>query len=406
LKLGYFIFACFFIIYQYALRVSTGVLLSHFQNTFSLSAYDLSLLSSAFYFGYLLFMLPTGIMIDRYGLHRIWQISLVLLIASCIAFALSHSFLSILIARFVMGVASSGIIVGAIALSIQIFPKRKGLFIGIVVSMCTIGIFIGQGPWSSLVDVLPHWQDVFWVSAIVGLAFLVYWTFMDHTCLLKNKSSNIKGILNVIKPLFRSRYFLILVFYIFILSAIEITFNVLWGPKFFAGIYHISITHAAYLNSILPVGNFIGALLIGLITDKLKKLRMLLITAGIITTALVTLIIYEKVKIPLPVCAFLLFMLGGLQSINVIVFSKISDHFHTLPKASVQSVVNIFNIAGGPLLQLLTGYIMTTQTSSIYQQIDSNNIAHSLMVIPLLMLVATALIWALPHNPLVKSKRS
>jgi surface polysaccharide O-acyltransferase-like enzyme len=99
-------------------------------------------------------------------------------------------------------------------------------------------------------------------------------------------------------------------------------------------------------------------------------------------------------------------MLGGLQSINVIVFSKISDHFHTLPKASVQSVVNIFNIAGGPLLQLLTGYIMTTQTSSIYQQIDSNNIAHSLMVIPLLMLVATALIWALPHNPLVKSKRS
>ena len=78
----------FYVIYEYTVRVSDSVILPQLQVSFHLSSVHLSLLSSSYYLAYVLFMIPAGILIDRFGLYRAWAISMLVLTIGCVLFAL------------------------------------------------------------------------------------------------------------------------------------------------------------------------------------------------------------------------------------------------------------------------------------------------------------------------------
>ena len=71
-----FLSAWLFIILEYAIRVSDSVILPELSTQFNLIPSDLSLLSSAYYFTYVIFMIPAGMLIDRFGLYKVWILAI------------------------------------------------------------------------------------------------------------------------------------------------------------------------------------------------------------------------------------------------------------------------------------------------------------------------------------------
>ncbi|ODN41741.1 MFS transporter [Piscirickettsia litoralis] len=168
--------AWIFVIYEYAVRVSDSVILPSLSVHLSLSAAQLSGLSSAYYISYVLFMIPAGILIDRYGLHRTWLIAISLLILGCVLFAWAPSLTVLIIARILMGLGSNFAVIGTLALSIGF--KRKGLLIGLTMAFCMFGAFLGQGPWLFITNILGHWQLTYWLAAAIGCILLIVWAII------------------------------------------------------------------------------------------------------------------------------------------------------------------------------------------------------------------------------------
>ena len=108
-----------FVIYEYALRVSDGVVLPMIQAQFQLQASALSTLSSTYYFAYIISMVPAGLLIDRLGIYRAWLGALALVLIGALLFGSAHTFSMLIAARILMGVGSAFAVIGTFALALS-----------------------------------------------------------------------------------------------------------------------------------------------------------------------------------------------------------------------------------------------------------------------------------------------
>ncbi len=128
----------FYVAFEYTVRVSDSVILPQLQASFHLSAVHLSLLSSAYYITYVLFMVPAGILIDRFGLYRAWGAAIFILTLGCVLFALRLNFALLIIARILMGGGSAFAAIGVFALVLR--HKYSGFLIGVTMAVAMLGI--------------------------------------------------------------------------------------------------------------------------------------------------------------------------------------------------------------------------------------------------------------------------
>lgn len=61
----------FFVLFQFSLQLSTGVITKQLMYTFSLTAFETGLISAAYFVSYLNLQIPAGMMIDRIDPRRL-----------------------------------------------------------------------------------------------------------------------------------------------------------------------------------------------------------------------------------------------------------------------------------------------------------------------------------------------
>ncbi|WP_427914394.1 MFS transporter [Ramlibacter sp. MMS24-I3-19] len=99
-----FAFAYFF---SAVLRAVTATLAPTLTQEFALKAQDLGLLAGGFFFGFAATQLPLGTWLDRHGPKKVILSFVLVAVAGCLAFALAHSFWTLLAARVLCGVGVS-----------------------------------------------------------------------------------------------------------------------------------------------------------------------------------------------------------------------------------------------------------------------------------------------------------
>ncbi|QIG49587.1 MFS transporter [Nordella sp. HKS 07] len=93
---------------SYLLRAVNAVVAPDLVADFTLTPAQLGLLTSAYLLSFALFQLPLGILFDRYGPRRVQAALLTLAAGGCVLFALAPGFITLFLARAVIGLGFAG----------------------------------------------------------------------------------------------------------------------------------------------------------------------------------------------------------------------------------------------------------------------------------------------------------
>ncbi len=281
---------------EYFARVAPSVMVDDLTSTFHVSAFALGALSSFFYFAYVGMQIPVGVLVDRYGPHRLLTIMAAVCAVASFAFARSNYLYILDLSRFVMGFAASFAFVGALKLATTWFPASKfGLLAGLTQAIGMLGAAVGDAPLSFTVESLG-WRNTMIIIALifVALAILIGVIVRDRPeriargRIQTQKEGLLKGLWVVLK----NKQTWINGAFVGMLYAPTAAFAELWGPTFLHTKYGFAITFAAFANSLIFFGWAVGGPLVGFLSDYFTRRKPILIISSVFSLALLCFIIY------------------------------------------------------------------------------------------------------------------
>jgi len=146
------------------------------QGELHLSATQLGVLLSAFYYGYVVAMAPVGWLAERYGAHTMLGIGVTLWSAATLLTGLASSFAALLALRLLLGVGESAAFPCASKLLAQTVQVSR---LGIANGVLSFGYLLGPAVGTLLGGLLMTafgWRPVFMIFGALSLAWLWPWS--------------------------------------------------------------------------------------------------------------------------------------------------------------------------------------------------------------------------------------
>jgi MFS family permease len=155
------------------LRNSIGVIAPDLARELNLSATEIGLLSSVFFFSFAAAQIPVGIAIDRYGPKRTMVATGILAILGTVLFALAPSPGTLILSRALMGLGCSTFFMSPLAIYAQRFPaERFGVLTAIQMGFANIGTLAATAPLAASAAAFG-WRPSFLAVAAMTVAVAV-----------------------------------------------------------------------------------------------------------------------------------------------------------------------------------------------------------------------------------------
>ncbi|MGY2805590.1 MFS transporter [Bradyrhizobium sp. USDA 4506] len=161
---------------SYLFRTINALIASHLSSDTGLGTADLGLLTSVYFLVFATAQIPVGILLDRFGPRRVQSVLLLLAAAGAGLFAVSTGFLSLLIARAMIGLGVAAALTAGLKSIILWFPReRVGLLNGYMVMLGSLGAVTATAPVEHLLAWMG-WRQLFEVLAAAtgATAILIY----------------------------------------------------------------------------------------------------------------------------------------------------------------------------------------------------------------------------------------
>lgn len=355
--------SAFFI--EYFARVAPGVMIDSLMHDFNVQALALGSLSAFFYYTYVAMQIPVGILVDRFSLRWLLTSMILLCGLSCLVFASTTHLEIVALARLLMGFGASFAFVSALKVASLWFPAQKfGLLAGLTQALGMLGAAIGQMPMAYFV-VKFGWREtlIFIGSVMILLASLVAilvrdpQKFATQPTLSASKKNLMhtpwSGLCKVLKnpqswwnALFAG-----------LLFAPTAALAELWGIKFFRQSYHLSNEVAALAIGLIFIGWTIGGPLIGWISDRIKRRKIILILSACFSLLFASLALMLP-NLPLGILFSLLF-LYGLANTGVATAYAVASEINPLAVAGTSvAFANMASVIIGASFQPLIGWLL------------------------------------------------
>jgi MFS family permease len=146
------------------------------QDELGLSAAQLGILFSAFFWTYSILQIPVGWIAERYGAHRVLAAGLALWACATILVGFAHSFAALLLLRLLLGIGeSAGFPSAGKLLAVAVPVESLGIANGIVAAGYQFGPAVGA--WGGgLLMAHYGWRAAFWVFGSLSLLWLLPWS--------------------------------------------------------------------------------------------------------------------------------------------------------------------------------------------------------------------------------------
>jgi MFS transporter, ACS family, D-galactonate transporter len=163
------------IVINYVDRGNLSIAAPIIKNELKLSATQLGLLFSAFFYTYTALQFVVGGVVDRFGANRVLSTGLVLWSLATIAMGFAGGFIALLTWRLLLGVGESVAFPCTSKVIAQHIPaKNRGLANGVVTAGLKFGPAVGAFGAGMLIAKYG-WRPVFWGMGIVSLLWLPAW---------------------------------------------------------------------------------------------------------------------------------------------------------------------------------------------------------------------------------------
>ncbi|MDQ2994160.1 MAG: MFS transporter [Pseudomonadota bacterium] len=354
---------------EYLGRVAPSVVVPELSLEFHVSALSLGALSSMFLWPYIFMQMPVGMLVDRYGPHKLLTVTAALCGLGCFAFAMAEGIFLAQVGRFLMGFGAAFAFVGALKLATMWFcPTRFGLLAGLTQALGMLGAALGQGPLAAMVESLG-WRKTMWLigGILLIIATLIGFVVRDkhaiHTSDIQDPSEELASHIS-----FRDAFSRVLKnpqswlngLYVGLIYAPTGAFAEFWGTTYVQHNNGLSKVVAAQAISCIFLGWTIGGPLAGMLSDRIKRRKPVMYISALLSLITMSAALYiPNLSVSI---LFLLMFLYGLSNTGVGVSYALAGEINDRKVAGTSlAFANMASIIIAAAFQPLIGWFLDLQ---------------------------------------------
>lgn len=346
---------------EYLVRLEPSITKQQLMQAFHLNATSFGTLSAFFTISYVLMQIPVGMLIDKYGSHRLMVINSLACAVGCFIFAFSRDLYTAEFGRLLSGVGSAFAFVGTLRLARNWFPPSQiGLIAGMTQAAGMLGATVGEGPFAVIVHTIG-WRETMWLigAIILLISVMIALIVRDKPSQLTTAEdqSERPGLLYCLYTVLRNPQTWYNGVFVGLLYAPTAAFAELWGVPFIAETYHVATPIAATGISAIFLGWAIGGPITGWISDRQKKRKPTMKLSAILSMIMLGAILY----IPhLPLFAlFALLFLYGIANTGVATSYAMASEINAIEVSGTSiAFANMASVIIGSCFQPLIGVIL------------------------------------------------
>ncbi|MCF6776054.1 MFS transporter [Thiotrichales bacterium 19X7-9] len=363
----FFTLAGVFFLYEYFLRTSFGSMEILFRKDLAINASSVSLISSAYYLAYAIMQIPVGFLVDRFGVRRVGAVAIIICSVGCFLFSLSDSFTTAWWGRFAIGFGSAFAFVMMLKIALDWFPHRIfGAMAGMTQLLGSIGPILAGAPFAYLLTTMDNdWRVIFHFIALAGVILgVIFILFVRDSTkvdtikqIQRDKTTNKKAsVFKQVKLLLSYRQLWIVAAYVFFSYASIELLGSLFGASLM--IHHgYSREAATGMVSLLWVGLALGSPAVGLLSDLIKRRKIVLTVCSLVGLIAITLILWVP-YLNAFLYSVLFFVIGLATSSQSLSFTVVVERVPKSLEATAMGVNNMFVLLGAMVIQIIGGYLL------------------------------------------------
>jgi MFS family permease len=379
-----------FFLYEFFQLNIFDVINQPLREDFHINAAQLSWMSSAYLLADILFLLPAGLILDRYSTRRVILVSMLLCIMGTLGFAITDSFALAFFFHFLSGIGNAFCFLSCVVLVTHWFPpRRQALVIGLLVTMAFLGGMMAHTPLAYLYD-LFGWRSALLIDAAFGAILLLWIAIFVQDRPTKSSNSMIKNSYPMLPDFISALTNLqnwLAGLYTACLNLPIMVLCALWGASYLQSVHHLSEIAASNVISLIFMGSIIGCPLLGWLSDSQGRRKPLMILAAVAT--LITLIpLFLDVTLSQMTLRVLFFLLGFFTSAQVISYPLIAESNQAKNIGAATGIASIIIMGGGGVGQVLFGWLITQHAIIINSAYTKADFQFAMWMFPVTIIAA------------------
>ena len=352
--------ANFFVLFQFLLQLSCGVMLVPLKHSLHLSDVEVGALVASFYLVYTVLQTPAGMMVDRLGSRRLLAGGGVVCAVGCLMFAQAHTWSVAVVARVIMGMGASFAFVATLNVIERHFkPERFALMVGLIETVGMMGVML-----TTVVGVhwleLMSWRRLMRMASVVALGLgvlncLVIPPMDDQRRQLQSQLSY-RAFFKIVWSLFQKPWVWYNGMYCGLMFSVVTVFAGLWVLPFLKLTQNQSSMAIAAEDAMIYVGLAVGAPLMGFLYPRLKYRMIFLSAMALLSACVCAGIILVPPSYWVGCVQF--FVLGVFVSAYVLNFSYVNTNVNPMVQSSAVGLTNALSVVTAPLFQTLIGALL------------------------------------------------
>ena len=254
---------------------------------FDTTAASLGVLAATYFYVYTLMQVPTGVLVDTLGPRRILLIGGVISFVGSLWFGLAPDLSNALIGRTLIGLGVSVTFIAMLKIIALSFEEHR------FASLTGLGVFVGNigsvlaGVPLALVATEVGWRAVFVAVAIASLVFgTLAWWMMRHSAAMGGVKVDRTVVVGGLWSVLRNRQTWAPALTNLGMCGSYFTFAGLWAMPYLTQVHGYTRTIAATHLSLMYAGFALGCLTLGIISDRVRRRKSILIMACVVYCAI------------------------------------------------------------------------------------------------------------------------
>ncbi|RZN07207.1 MFS transporter [Bradyrhizobium genosp. SA-3] len=377
---------------SYLFRTINALIASHLSSDTGLGTADLGLLTSVYFLVFAAAQIPVGISLDRFGPRRVQSVLLLLAAVGAGLFAVSTGFLSLLIARAMIGLGVGAALTSGLKSIILWFPReRVALLNGYMIMLGSLGAVTATAPVEHLLAWMG-WRQLFEIlAAATGVTAVLIYVVVPERGIV----SSIASTPATLRSVFGDRRF----WRMAPLSATCVgsawSLQGLWASPWLTDVEELDRTSLVRQLFIMSIVLSCGAWLFGMTVHYVKRRgigaeTILAMVAVLFIAAELVLILRAPLPSILPWS-----VVAIVGTATVVSFAVIADYFPPELAGRANGALNVLHFGWAFLAQSGTGLILEQWSANDgHRSVQAYQVAFGLNVaVQIATLVWFALAW-------------
>ncbi|WP_147535779.1 MFS transporter [Bacillus marasmi] len=351
-------------------RTAPGLITEQIMKDFNVTASTIGLLASVQFFVYTSLQIPMGILADRFGPNFFLIFGSILTGIGTIIYSFGEHSLILFFARILTGIGDATIWVNMVLILSQWFTKEEFTrLIGVTAMTGSVGFLVATVPFSLLIDLLG-WRTAFFSTGLAlclcGVLLYVVLIIKPKQSLFLIKETKSDSTWSLLRRIFSSRQAWALFLCHFGIVGTYIGFIGSWAVPFGMNLYGMTRSGASQLILIGLVGALIGAPLSGVISSRLKMIKLPYIIVHLILILCWVTFLMFKAKPPFFLLIILFLVIGLAYGANALTFAAVRHSFPVNEAGIASGFANTGGFLSAVLLPSIFGVVLDqTHASSI-----------------------------------------